>query len=186
VHGSAGAGSAAVRGACAGDGGGVLARLRGLAGGRVVHGVPADCVAPVRVGVGGRGGGEGRRRGLGLVPLLLHPHRQPHQAVVPLHHPGFRRLALRRPHQLRRQSVPGRRVPALRALLLLRLARRAALHASGHAAVPAWRRRRGAADAGVGQRQAGPEDPGAGNAAAVPADAAPVVPTIAVDAVRVP
>nr|ACL52858.1 unknown [Zea mays] len=168
-------GGAAVRGAGASDGGGVLPGLRGLARGRVFHGVPADRVAAVRAG-GRRGEEPGR--GVGLVAVLRHPHRQPHQAVVPLHHPHLGGLPLRGAHL--QQPVAGRRVPALRALLLLRLARHAALHGRHAAAVPA---RRGRAPDAVLRRQ-GPEDPAA--AAAVPADAAPVVPAVAVDAVRVP
>uniref|UniRef100_A0A0E0CPY4 Uncharacterized protein n=1 Tax=Oryza meridionalis TaxID=40149 RepID=A0A0E0CPY4_9ORYZ len=48
-------GSEAVRGVGASDGGGVLTGLRELAGGCVVHGVPADGVAEVRAGDGPAG-----------------------------------------------------------------------------------------------------------------------------------
>ena len=160
----------------------MLPGLRGLAGGRLLHGLPADRVAAVRAGGGGgrRRRGEGRCR-VGLVAVLRHPHRQPYQAVVPLHHPHLGGLPFRGAHL--QQPVAGRRVPALRALLLLRLARHAALHGRHAAAVPTRRRWCAAPDA-VLRRQGPPQDPAA--SAAFPADASAVVPAVAVDAVRVP
>ncbi|XP_065010085.1 uncharacterized protein LOC135585600 isoform X1 [Musa acuminata AAA Group] len=101
-------GRSAVRRAVGGHGGGVVAGLRGLARGRILHVAPADGLLPLRSGCG-------QSRQLRVVPVLLHRFPpQLAQAMVPEHHHH---------HQERRgahgQPLPNWRLPAQRPVVLL-------------------------------------------------------------------